>query len=455
MTKQIRTRYAPSPTGLQTLGNVRAALYNWLYAHKHGGSFMLRIDDTDAARSTAAYEEACKRDITWLGLAWDRTARQSERLATYQGIAEQLKAVGRLYPCYETPDELALKRKSQLAQHQPPAYDRAALSLTPAQIAAYEAEGRQPHWRFKLDRDAPITWDDGIQGPKTFDPRDLGDQVMIKADGFFLYNFCSIIDDLIDDTTDLIRGEDHISNTAQQVQLARVIAPLLGKDFNIRIAHFPRFMGADGSKMSKRLGNSTSLEAAREEFGLDPLAIAIFAGRLGTSQPMEPVTSLAALAEEFELSKISRNPPKVDMDELARLNGKLLHQAPFSAVQFRLHQLGLHEVTEEFWLAIRGELSVLKDAQDWWRIVYGAIDYAIDDAGLVGEAAALLPPEPWDAATFGAWTKAVKEKTGKGGKALFMPLRKALTGMEHGPELGPLLPLIGYVRAQSRLRAAA
>ena len=452
--KPIRTRYAPSPTGLQTLGNVRAALYNWLYAYKNGGTFMLRIDDTDTARSTVAYEEACKRDITWLGLNWDHTARQSERLDSYREIAEQLKTMGRLYPCYETPDELALKRKSQLAQHQPPAYDRAALSLTPEQIATYEAEGRQPHWRFKLDRDQPITWEDGIQGTKTFDPRDLGDQVMIKADGFFLYNFCSIIDDLRDDTTDLIRGEDHISNTAQQIQLAQVIAPLLGKTFDIRISHFPRFMGADGSKMSKRLGNSTSLEAARDEFGLDPLAINIFAGRLGTSQPMEPVESLAALAADFDLSKISRNPPKVDMDELARLNGKLLHQAPFSKVEFRLHQLGLTEVDEVFWLAIRGELSVLKDAQDWWQTVYGIIPHSVDDVDFMTEAAALLPAEPWDASTFGAWTKAVKEKTGRVGKTLFMPLRKALTGMEHGPELGPLLPLIGYVRAQSRLRAA-
>ncbi len=451
MVTQIRTRYAPSPTGAQTIGNVRAALYNWLFAKKHGGSFMLRIDDTDQNRSKPEYEDAIRRDMTWLGLTWDHTARQSERMAGYQEVADKLKAAGKLYACYETQDELALKRKARLAQGQPPAYDRAALNLTDAEKAAFEAQGRKPHWRFLLDRSAPITWEDGIQGTKTFDPADLGDQVMIREDGLALYNFCSIIDDINDGTTHLIRGEDHISNTAQQVQLAQAIAPLLGKTADFQFSHFPRFMGADGEKMSKRLGNSTSLEEAREDFGLEALALNIFAGRLGTSLPMEPMESLEVLAQQFELSTISRNPPKVDMDDLQRLNGKLLHNMPFDQVEFRLHQLGLEEANEGFWLAVRGELQVLNDVKLWWDVVHSGAKTVIEDASFAADAAAILPPEPWDATTFSAWAKAVAEKTGKKGKALFMPLRLALTGQEHGPDMGSLLPLIGRMRVLTRL----
>lgn len=447
---QIKVRFAPSPTGLLHIGNIRAALYNWLYARKNGGSFMLRIDDTDQVRSKAEYEDAIRQDLTWLGLTWDHTERQSSRMDTYFDLADKLKALGRVYPCFETKDELELKRKVLSNQKLPPVYDRAALNLTPEQIIAYEAEGRKPHWRFKLDWDAPIIWDDAIQGRKEFSAKTMSDPVIIREDGMPLFTFCGMIDDLLDETTYLIRGEDHVSNTAVQIQIGQAAAPLLGKEMKASFAHFPLLVSASGEEMSKRLG-TMSIRQMRDEMHLEALAITTMIARLGTSLPMEPVADLEELADNFALESISRNPPKVDMEELRRLNGKILHQTPFAAVEFRLHQLGLHEASEPFWNAVRGELQVLSDAKDWWDVTVGQIEHIIEDVAFSETAASLLPPEPWDQTTWGAWTALVKEKTGKSGKNLFMPLRLALTGKTHGPELRDLLPLIGHRRAEARL----
>lgn len=445
-----KVRFAPSPTGLLHIGNVRAGLYNWLFARSNGGSFMLRIDDTDQSRSKPEYEEAIRHDLTWLGLVWDHTAKESERMAIYADLAEQLKKIGRVYACYETADELALRRRAQLSQGQPPVYDRAALSLTDADRAKLENEGRKPHWRFKLDHSTPIVWDDAIQGHKEFSAATMSDPVIIREDGLPLFTYCGMVDDMLDGTTHVIRGEDHVANTAQQIQIGHAIAPLMDKPMIAQFAHFPLFTTITGEEMSKRLG-TMSLQQMRDEFKLEPLAITTYVARLGTSMPMEPVEDLAALATTFDLSSISRNPPKIDMEELKRLNGKMLHAMPFEKVEFRLHQLGLHEASEAFWLAVRGELQVLDDAKLWWDVIHTGAQTVVEDAAFAAEAAALLPAEPWDATTFSTWAKAVSVKTEKKGKALFMPLRLALTGQEHGPDMGSLLPLIGYMRVLARL----
>lgn len=450
----IHARFAPSPTGLLHIGNIRAALYNWLFARKSNGRFMLRIDDTDQERSKAEYEEAIRHDLTWLGLTWDHTERQSSRLEIYFDMAEKLKQSGRVYACYETKDELDLKRKSQLNRGLPPVYDRGALELTAEEKAKLEEQGRKPHWRFKLDHDKPIIWNDAIQGRKEFSAKTLSDPVIIREDGMPLFTFCGMVDDVLDDTTHLIRGEDHVSNTAVQIQIGEAVAPLLGKETNFHFAHFPLLVSSTGEEMSKRLG-TMSIRQMRDEMGLEALAITTLIARLGTSLPMEPVADLTELAASFDLGTISRNPPKVDMEELKRLNGKILHQTPFVEVEFRLHQLGLHEVHEDFWLAVRGELQVLSDAKAWWDIVTGQVEGKIDDAEFTATAASLLPAEPWDGATWSAWTAQVKEKTGKGGKNLFMPLRLALTGREHGPDLRELLPIIGRERTLNRLNGKA
>lgn len=454
MTEQIRSRIAPSPTGLLHIGNIRAGLYNWLFTRKNGGHFMLRIDDTDQVRSKEEYVDAIHRDLTWLGLNWDSTAKESTRFDTYYSLADQLKKTGRVYPCFETAEELGLRRKAQLAQGQPPVYDRSALRLTPADIAALEAEGRKPHWRFKLDWDTPIIWEDAIQGRKEFSAKTMSDPVIIREDGMPLFGFCGMVDDLLDDTTHIVRGEDHISNTAVQIQIGEAVAPLMGKKMIATFAHFPLLVSITGEEMSKRLG-TMSIREMRDEMGLEPLAITAYIARLGTSQPMEVVSGLDELAAAFDLSQISRNPPKVDMEELRRLNGKILHATPFAKVADRLVAMGMQGVTEDFWNAIKGELQVLTDAKAWWDVAQGTIAPVIEDADLIAAAAATLPAEPWDQATFGAWTKTVKEATGKSGKALFMPLRLALTAHAHGPELGQLLPIMGRARVLMRLTGKA
>lgn len=452
-TEQIRTRIAPSPTGLLHIGNIRAGLYNWLFAKKNGGSYMLRIDDTDRVRSKPEYEEAIRQDMTWLGLSWDRTARESDRMDVYLDMIEKLKATGRVYACYETQEELGLKRKAALAQGMPPVYDRFALSMSDEQKAAYEAEGRKPHWRFKLDWDKPIVWDDQIQGHKEFNAKTMSDPVVIREDGVPLFTFCGMVDDVMDDTTHIIRGEDHVSNTAVQIQIGEAIAPLMGKVLNAKFAHFPLLVSATGEEMSKRLG-TMSIREMREEMGLEAMAITSLLARLGTSLPMEPALSLDELAGTFDLSTISRNPPKLDVEDLKRLNAKILHMTPFETVAERLAALGVGGGAE-FWHAIRGIIHTLAEAKDWYDVISGQISPQIPDAEFAKEAAALLPAEPWDNKTFSAWAAQIKEKTGKSGKNLFMPLRLALTAREHGPELGEVLPLMGRARVLARLEGKA
>ncbi|MCC6598161.1 MAG: glutamate--tRNA ligase [Alphaproteobacteria bacterium] len=443
----IRVRFAPSPTGMMHVGNARTALITWLFARKYGGHYLLRIDDTDQERSKLEYEMAIEEGLRWLGLDWDAKANQKERTALYNEKIQFLKDAGRIYACYETPEELSLKRKTLLSRGKPPLYDRAALSLTDQQKAAFEAEGRKPHWRFLLE-DKSIEWDDLIRGPVKFEGADLSDPVVLREDGSPLYHLCSVIDDVDFEITHIVRGEDHVSNTATHVQMFEALGAKPPQ-----FSHLPLISDAEGGKLSKRLG-SISLQDLRDETGLEPLAVVSLMARLGTSEPIEPFENIEPLIESFDFSKFSRGTPKFDSGELMRLNSKILHEKPFAAIQERLAAIGLPGVDEAFWLAVRPNLETLADIKEWWQVAHGPVQPVIEDSEFIAQAATLLPPVPWDQTTWSVWTNAVKEQTGRKGKQLFMPLRQALTGKEHGPELSDLLVLIGPEKVKERLKAA-
>lgn len=439
----VTTRFAPSPTGRLHVGNIRTALHNWMLAKKHGGSFQLRIDDTDAERSREEYVEAIRADLAWLGLEPDGEERQSERLVLYEAAFAALREAGRVYPCYETAQELDLKRKIQLGRGLPPIYDRGALALSDADRAAKEAEGVAPHWRFKLDHDEPITWDDGIRGAQKFDPATLSDPVIRRADGSWLYILPSAVDDIDMGVTHVLRGEDHVSNTAVQIQMFTA----MGKA-PPAFAHEALLVGNEG-KLSKRLG-SLGCDAFRKK-GIEPQAIIAMLARLGTSQPVEPIADRQALVESFDLAHFGRAPARFDDAELERLNAAIVHQLDFADVAERLPA----GIDEAGWHAIRPNLSHVAEAAEWWRLVTGPIaqpEFSEEDRAYLAEAAKALSwgDDPWH-----ALTSALKDSTGRKGKALFLPLRQALTGMDHGPDMAELLPLIGEAEARVRLETAA
>ena len=439
----VITRFAPSPTGHLHVGNIRAALHNWLFAQKSGGQFLLRLDDTDLERSRPEYADAIRADLHWLGLTWDAEAKQSERFALYESRFEALRAAGHVYPAYETQQELELRRKVLLGRGLPPVYDRGALSLTPDQITAYEAEGRRPHWRFKLDHEQPIVWTDLIRGEQRFDPKLLPDPVIRRADGSWLYMLPSVIDDIDMGVTHVLRGEDHVSNTATQIQMfAAMGAPLPA------FAHEALLTGAEG-QLSKRLG---SLGVAHfRELGLEPMAIASLLARLGSSQSVEPFADMAPLIDSFDFAHFGRAPARFDEAELAGLNQKIVHLLPYETVAARLPD----GMDAPAWDAIRPNLETVAGAADWWRIVTGPVDApapATEDQDFLIAAHRLLADLPFDAAIWRALTEALKGETGRKGKALFLPLRRALTGLDHGPDMSLLLPLIGQDEALRRLQ---
>lgn len=442
----IKVRFAPSPTGMLHVGNARTALITWLHARQVGGHFLLRIDDTDLERSKVEYEKAIEESLTWMGLNWDEKANQKDRMNVYASKIQELKDKGELYPCYETPEELSLKRKSQLSRSLPPIYDREALKLSDEQIKKYEDEGRAPHWRFKL-KDTPIEWDDLIRGSVKFNGADLSDPVVLREDGSPLYHLCSVIDDVDFGITHVVRGEDHVSNTATHVQMFEALGAKPPT-----FAHLPLISDAEGGKLSKRLGALSVIEL-RDEVGLEAMAINSLMSRLGTSEPIEPFASLKPLIESFDFSKFSRGTPKFSTDDLLRLNSKILHETLFEDVQERLKAMELSDLDEAFWNSVRANLETLNDIKEWWHVAKGPVEPVIEEPDFIEEAAALLPPAPWSENTWGEWTSAVKEQTGRKGKQLFMPLRQALTGMDHGPELPNLLLLIGPEKAQERLAA--
>lgn len=449
----VKVRFAPSPTGFLHIGNARTAIINWLFAKSHDGHFMLRQDDTDLERSEERYAEAIQKDLAWLGLTHQSFAKQSDRFDRYNQAMQELIQIERLYPCYETAEELDFKRKRQLAKGEPPIYDRAALKLSQAEKNSFTQQGRKPHWRFKL-LPGLISWTDLVRGQVDFHGERLSDPVLIRADGAYLYTLTSVVDDLDFDITHIIRGEDHVTNTAVQIQLLTALND--NKPTNITFGHTTLLMDAQGHGLSKRLG-SLGLHSFRES-GIEPMAINSLLARLGTSLPVVPCLTLEDLASKFDLSTFSRTPPKFDEHELEQLNSKLFHIMPFSFAKERLADQKDNQINENIWNVIRGNLQTFKDIEKWQEILFGQLTAATlfeDDKDFINQALTVLPSSeiPWNQETWLQWTNELKDFTGRKGKSLFMPLRQALTGMDTGPEMKDLLPLIGYERAKARLRS--
>ncbi|MGV3651624.1 MAG: glutamate--tRNA ligase [Devosia sp.] len=439
----VVVRYAPSPTGRLHLGNARPALLNWLFALRHGGAYVLRLDDTDQARSTEAFAQGIVADLAWLGITPGRIERQSARSAIHDAARDRLIASGRLYRCYETEDELDRKRARARALGRPPIYDRAGLRLTEADHERYAAEGRKPHWRFRLDGRA-VTFTDLIKGPQTVNTASMSDPVLVREDGSYLYTLPSVVDDIEMGITHVIRGEDHVSNTGTQIEIFEALGGPVP-----HFAHHNLLTGADGEGLSKRLG-SLSLSDLRDE-GYEAMAVALVAVLTGTSLPVAPHASLAALAEIFDLSMVSHGPARFDPAELDSLNARLLREAEFAALRDRLAAYGVTD--EPMWLALRGNVTRLGAVAELARLVTGPITPVIadEDRTFITAAREVLPQEPWDEGVWDRWIAAVKSVTGRKGRGLFMPLRLALTGREDGPELRSLLPLLGRKACLDRL----
>jgi len=442
MPATVTTRFAPSPTGYIHVGNLRTALMNYMIARKAGGKFILRLDDTDQERSKQEYADGIMADLDWLGLHWDRVEKQSLRLERYRAAADDLRAAGRFYECFETPVELDLKRKKQLNMGHPPVYDRTSLKLTEADRARLRAEGREGYWRFRLDLER-IEWTDGILGPISIDAASVSDPVLIRADGQVLYTFASSVDDIDMGVTHIVRGADHVTNTATQIQIMQALGGTPP-----RFAHHSLLTGPQGEALSKRLG-TLSLRDLRAR-GVEPMALLSLMARLGSSQPVELAGSLDELIAGFEIGSFGAAPTKFDAEDLFPLTRAHVQSLPYAAVAARIAALGVPAaLAEHFWQVARENITVLADLEGWWHLFRDGATPLIDpeDAEFVAVALALLPARPWDHGTWGTWTTVVKEATGRKGRGLFMPLRKALTGQEHGPEMAEVMPLLQKLRA--------
>ena len=441
--KKVITRFAPSPTGFLHIGNARTALINWLYARKYNGKFILRIDDTDITRSTEEYKNAIIRDLKWLGLEWDESFNQNSRLNNYLIAKEKLLHSGRLYPCYETPEELAIKRKLQLSRGLPPIYDRASLKLTRDQIAAYEKMGRKPHYRFMV-QDSEIKWHDMVKGIINYQGSNLSDPIIIRGDGTMTYMLCSTIDDIDYKISHIIRGEDHVSNTAIQIQMFEAFGTK-APDFG----HLSLVKAKD-DKISKREGGF-DIANLRDNKGLEAMAINSFFALVGSSNNVVPNYNLQQLLDKFDISSYSKSPTTYLPEELEILNHKLVIHCEYQDVKERLHQLDLDQIDEKFWCAVRPNLQKISDIKDWWEIYTNPKKVEVTDHNILIIAAETLP-EIINQNTWANWTKSISEKSGKKGKDLFMPLRLALTGMNNGPELKNLLPLLSREEILKRLK---
>jgi glutamyl-tRNA synthetase len=434
------TRFAPSPTGYLHIGNLRTALFNYLISRKSGGTFILRIDDTDPERSKQEYVDGIKQDLEWLGLHWDRVEHQSDRFDRYAEIADQLRDMGKFYECFETPVELDLKRKKQLNMSKPPVYDRSGLALTEAERNDLRSE-RAGHWRFMLDQNR-IEWVDGVLGDLSIDAASVSDPVLIRGDGQVLYTLASICDDTDMGVTHVVRGSDHVTNTATQIQIIRAIGGTVPK-----FAHHSLLTGPKGEGLSKRLG-SLALRDIREA-GVQPMALLSHLARLGSSDPVELCGSIDEIVAGFDLKKFGSAPTKFDEADLFPLTAKYLQNLDLSAVLGRILAMGVPaDEAESFWNAVRGNILTLMDLDSWWGLIQKGAEPKIDDEDqeFVSRAMALLPDRPFDNRTWSSWTQEVKFATGRKGKSLFMPLRKALTGMSHGPDMGTLLPLLKVIK---------
>ena len=439
----VIVRFAPSPTGRLHVGNVRTALMNYLFVRERGGKFVLRIDDTDLERSTNEYEEGIKRDLKWLGLNWDETFNQSHRFPSYEAAAKKLREDGLLYACYETSEELDRQRKLLRVQGKPPLYNRAGLELTDAQKTAYEAEGRKPHWRFKLSGKT-VTWNDMVRGEQNVDTSSLSDPVLIRGDGSFLYTLPSVVDDIEAKITHVIRGEDHVTNSGAQIEVFQALSDHLPE-----FAHTPLLVWKDGSPLSKRLG-SLSMGELKDQ-GFEPLAICSLLAKIGTSDAIEIRPSMDDLKDEFSFEKIGRAPARFSDDELLLLNGRLLHDTPYAAVKDHLESLNVGG-GEDFWTLIRSNVSKVTDAAGWSTVIYAPMPGRIEDEDKsFCQAAANALPDEITPQTWSEWTGTLKVDHARKGKTLFLPLRRALTGRDRGPEMGKLLELLGAEKAKARL----
>ncbi len=433
----VTTRFAPSPTGYLHVGNLRTALFNHLIAKKAGGQFILRLDDTDPERSKAEYADAIQEDLEWLGITWDRLERQSDRLDRYAAAADALREKGRFYEAWETPTELDLKRKKQLNMGHPPVYDRAALALSEEEKAKMRAERGAGVWRFKLDQER-IAWEDGILGALSIDAASVSDPVLIRADGQVLYTLASVVDDTDMGITHVVRGSDHVTNTATQIQ----IMAALGHD-HPSFAHHSLLTGPQGEALSKRLG-TLSLRDLRAA-GVEPMALLSLLARIGSSQPVMLAGSIDELAEGFDLTHFSSAPTKFDEADLYPLTARVLHETPFDEMAAEIAALGVpDDLAPTFWEVARANITTKADLPGWWALFRDGATPLVDDEdrAFVAEAFAMLPEPPYDGETWGAWTSAVKEATGRKGKGLFMPLRKAVTGLERGPEMADVMRLL-------------
>ncbi|MEZ5750655.1 MAG: glutamate--tRNA ligase [Paracoccaceae bacterium] len=434
------TRFAPSPTGYIHIGNLRTALFNYLIARKTGGTFILRLDDTDRERSKEEYADGIKRDLEWLGLHWDRVERQSDRLDRYAEMAQFLRGAGRFYECFETPTELDLKRKKQLNMGKPPVYDRAALALDDDARAKMRAEGREGYWRFLLDQQR-IEWTDGILGPISIDAASVSDPVLIRADGQVLYTFASSVDDMDMGVTHIVRGADHVTNTATQIQIIEAMGGTAPS-----FAHHSLLTGAQGEALSKRLG-TLSLRDLRAQ-GVERMALLSLMARLGSSQPVELRADLDEIAEGFDLSQFGAAPTKFDAEDLWPLTRAHVQALPVEAMADELAAVGVPaDLAPAFWDVARANVTRRGDVAQWWALCRDGAEPLVDseDAGFIAEAFKLLPPPPYGPTSWSEWTNAVKAATGRKGKTLFMPLRKAVTGMDHGPDMAALMPLLQKV----------
>lgn len=435
----VTTRFAPSPTGLLHLGNLRTALFNWALARKAGGTFILRLDDTDPNRSKPEYADAIRTDLEWLGLTWDRLEAQSARLDRYHAAADRLRETGRLYPCWDTPEELDRRRRIQRARGLPPVYDRAALALTEDEKTKL-TQSHAPHWRFKLDL-ARIEWEDGILGPQSIDAASVSDPVLIRGDGQILYTIASAVDDVEMGVTHVVRGADHVTNTAAQIQVIEAMGAA-----HPAFAHHSLLTGPGGEALSKRFG-ALSIRDLRDG-GAEPMAILSLLARLGSSDPVEPRGDLSEILDGFTLGHFGAAPVKLDPAEITPLTARILHAMPFPAA--RLAAMGIDGPdAEPFWLAIRGNIAALDDAKDWWAIARTGVAPVVadEDRDFIALALSRLPERPWGPDTWRDWTGALKAETGRKGRALFLPLRRALTGRDHGPEMAAFLPLMRAVPA--------
>lgn len=442
MSRPVVTRFAPSPTGYIHVGNLRTALMNYLIARKSGGQFILRLDDTDQERSKQEYADGIMQDLDWLGLHWDRLEKQSLRYDRYHAAADRLRADGRFYECFETPTELDLKRKKLLGMGKPPVYDRASLGLSEDAKAAFRAEGRAGYWRFRLNQ-TRIEWPDGIIGPVSIDAASVSDPVLIRADGQVLYTFASSVDDIEMGVTHIVRGADHVTNTATQIQIMEAMGGTPPA-----FAHHSLLTGAQGEELSKRLG-TLSLRDLRAR-GVEPMALLSLMARLGSSKPVELAGSLDELAAGFDVESFGAAPTKFDAEDLFPLTRHHVQGLPFAAVKDRIAALGVPEAeAEAFWAVAKGNITVLDDMAGWWTLFRDGAEPAVDEAdrAFVAQALALLPAQPWTKDTWGQWTAAVKEATGRKGKDLFRPLRRALTGRDAGPEMADVMPLLRKVPA--------